>query len=75
MPKKGDVHVVQGEKGWRVQVEGASGARSTHRRQAAAAKAGRQVARNNQSELLVHGRDGKIRERNTYGTDPRRTKG
>ncbi len=34
-------------------------------------RAGRAIARNNKSELLVHGRDGKIRERSTFGHDPR----
>jgi hypothetical protein len=75
MPKKGDVHVVPGQKGWRVEVEGSSGAVSTHSTQAVAAKAGRQVARSNESELLVHGRNGQIRQRNTYGNDPRRSQG
>ena len=75
MPQQGDVHVVPGEKGWRVEVEGASRARSTHGTQAEAARAGRVVARKNESELLVHGRDGKIRQRNTYRRDPRATKG
>ena len=39
MPKKGDVHVVPISKGWRVQIEGTGGARSTHATQAEAAKA------------------------------------
>jgi hypothetical protein len=72
---KQDVHVVQGGKRWRVEVEGSSRPRSTHSTQAEAAKAGRQVAKKNRSELLVHGRDGQIRMRNTYGSDPRRSKG
>lgn len=75
MPKKGDVHVVPSDKGWQVKVEGSSRARSTHSTQANATQAGREVARRNESELLVHGRDGQIRARNTYGKDPRRTKG
>lgn len=75
MPKKGDVHVVPSEKGWKVAVEGAGRARSMHSTQAEAATAGRNVARKNRSELLIHGRDGQIRARNTYGHDPRRTKG
>jgi hypothetical protein len=41
-------------------------------RLAAAAAA---IAINAESELLIHGQNGKIRERNTYGHDPRRTKG
>ena len=31
------------------------------------------IARRNESEALLHGRDGQIRARNTYGHDPRRT--
>jgi len=75
MPKKGDVHVVPGDGNWRVEVEGSNRARSTHDTQQQAFEAARQVARQNKSELLLHGRNGKIRERNTYGHDPRRTKG
>jgi hypothetical protein len=78
MPKQGDVHVVSGDKGWLVEVEGSGAkrrARSTHRTQAAAWKEAKKVARGSKSEALLHGRDGKIRERNTYGQDPRRTKG
>jgi Uncharacterized protein conserved in bacteria (DUF2188) len=76
MPKRGDVHVVRGNSGgWQVRIEGIARARSIHKTQAEAAKAGSAIARKNTSELLIHGRDGKIRERSTYGHDPRRTKG
>lgn len=74
MPE-GDVHVVPSEKGWRVEVEGSGRARSTHATQAEAATAARDVARRNKSELLIHGRDGQIRSRNSYGHDPRASKG
>lgn len=72
---KGDVHVMPGDKGWRVETEGNARARSTHQTQAKAREAARDIARRNKVELLVHGRNGQIRERNTYGKDPRRTKG
>jgi hypothetical protein len=75
VPKQGDVHVVPSESGWRVGVEGTTRARSTHKTQAEAAKAARQIARKNKSELLIHGRNGRVRDRSTYGRDPRRTKG
>jgi hypothetical protein len=76
MPKKGDVHVVHrpDQRKWAVEVEGGR-ARSTHATKAEAERAGREVARKNKSELLIHRRDGKISERNTYGHDPRRSKG
>jgi uncharacterized protein DUF2188 len=35
-----------------------------------AEQAGRRAAITESSELLVHGKDGKIQERNTYKTDP-----
>ncbi len=72
---KGDVHVVPKEGRWRVEVEGSSRARSTHDTQAEARGPAREIAKRNKAELLVHGRDGKIRERSTYGEDPRRSKG
>lgn len=76
MPKKGDVHVIQRDDlRWAVEVEGKGRADSKHGTQGDAIKRGRQVARGNSSELLVHGRDGKIRERNTYGRDPRNIRG
>jgi len=46
-----------------------------HRTQAEAREAAREIARRNKRELFVNGRDGQIRERNTYGQDPRRSKG
>jgi hypothetical protein len=65
-----------GDNGWGVEVEGAARPRSIHGTpQAEAAKAGRDIARKNKSKLLIHGQNVKIRERNTYGHDPRRTKG
>ena len=73
MPKQGDVHVVPGDSGWRVEVEGQSRASGTHPTQDAAWDQARRLAQQNHSEALLHGRDGRIRERNTYGHDPRRT--
>jgi hypothetical protein len=54
---KGDVHVVAGDKGWRVEVEGTARARSTHTTQAEARQAAREIARRSKSKLLVHGRN------------------
>lgn len=76
MPKKGDVDVVPGEKGWRGEIEGTGRARSTNTTQAEAAQAARRVARQSKAEALPHRRNEKIRDRSTYGKDPRRrTKG
>ena len=75
MPKKGDVHVVPSDKGWRVEIEGTGGARATHKTQADAAKSARRIARQNKTELLIHGRNGRVRDRSTYRRDPRQIKG
>jgi Uncharacterized protein conserved in bacteria (DUF2188) len=74
MPHTGDVHVVPKGDRWAVEVEG-NGASSTHDTQEDAISAGRRIAQQNRTELLIHGEDGQIRERSTYGADPRSTKG
>lgn len=63
-------HVVPHGDGWAVRGEGNSRATSVHDTQAQAIEAGRGIAQNQQSELLIHGRNGQIRERDSYGSDP-----
>jgi hypothetical protein len=76
MPKQGDVHVIRGNNGgWQVRVEGKTRAQSIHNTQAEAAAVGKEIARRNKSELLIHGRDRRIRDRSTFGHDPRRIRG
>ena len=76
MPKQGDVHVIRGNNGgWQVRVERKTRAQSIHNTQAEAAAVGKEIARRNKSELLIHGRDRRIRDRSTFGHDPRRTRG
>lgn len=41
----------------------------THRTQDAAARSGRSIARDQKSEHFIHGRNGRIREKNSYGPD------
>lgn len=72
---KGDVHVVRGKTGWRVEIEGRPRAQSTHDTQAAARETALGIARRSGCELLVHGRNGQIRERNSYGKAPATNKG
>jgi endonuclease YncB( thermonuclease family) len=67
---KRNVHVVPNGNGWAVKPEGASKPVSMHRTQRAAAEAGREVARENQSELFIHRPNGQIRDRDSYGNDP-----
>lgn len=64
MSKKNQ-HVVPHPDGWAMKSEGSHRAASVHPPQREAIEAGRQSAINNRSELLIHGRNGQIRERNT----------
>lgn len=64
-----NVHVVPSDGGWDVKVEGGGGARHFPT-QIEAIRAGRELARGNRSENIVHGRDGRIRQRDSYGRDP-----
>jgi hypothetical protein len=68
---KGDVHVTwrEDQAMWAVEKEGASRAGSLHEKKDAAEKAGRQSAIKEHSELLIHGKNGEIQERNTYKRD------
>lgn len=75
MSKGRNQHIVPRNGGWAVQPAGGGRASSLHGTQAAAIARGREAARNQQSELLIHGRDGRIRERDSHGCDPHPPKG
>ncbi len=67
---KRNQHVIPHEDGWAIRAAGSQRATSVHRTQQAAIDAGREIARNQGGELLIHGRDGRIRERDSHGNDP-----
>lgn len=75
MTRKRNQHVVPTEGGWAVKRAGSSKATKVFQTQQEAIERGREIARNQRSELLIHGRDGRIREKNTYGPDPYPPKG
>lgn len=63
-------HIVRHEDGWAVKGAGNEKATAVFRTQAEAVEAGKRIATNQGSELLVHGRDGRIRSKDSYGRDP-----
>lgn len=77
MPKRsGNQHVVPHEGGWAVRGAGNSRATSVHQTQQAAIDAARPIARNQQGETVIHGRNGQIRESDTSGgKDPNPPRG
>jgi pyruvate/2-oxoglutarate dehydrogenase complex dihydrolipoamide acyltransferase (E2) component len=67
MAKRSPVHVEPRREGWAVVREGNERATSVHPTQAEAAKAGRDIARRDETEFFLHAQDGRIREHNSYG--------
>lgn len=63
-------HVVMRDGGWAVRGSGNTRDTGRYPTQAAAIDRATEIARNKRSEVLIHGRDGRIRERNSYGNDP-----
>lgn len=69
MAKGKNVHVVPHAAGWAVRGAGNERATKVASTQQQAINAGKRIAQNQSSELLIHGRNGQIRERNSYGSD------
>ena len=68
-------HVLPRSDGWAVKKAGASKDTRVFDKQSQAINFAKEVAKNNKSELFIHSKDGRIRERNTYGKDPNPPKG
>ncbi|MDX1914842.1 MAG: DUF2188 domain-containing protein [Methylophilus sp.] len=68
---KNTQHVVKGtDGGWAVKKGGSEKASRVFETQKEAIDYGRQVAKNQGAEFYVHGKDGKIRTKDSYGNDP-----
>lgn len=68
-------HVVPHPDGWAVKGEENSKPTKITNTQQEAISYAREIAKNQGSELLIHGKDGKIRDRDSYGNDPYPPKG
>jgi uncharacterized protein YdaT len=68
-------HVVPHAEGWAVRSAGAQRPSGVFETQREAIGRAREISRNRGSELLIHGRDGRIRERASHGHDPSPPKG
>jgi hypothetical protein len=75
MSRSQNKHVVSHPEGWAVRAEGSSRVSRVFETQREAIAYGREVAINQGGELFVHGQNGQIRERNSYGNDPHPPKG
>ena len=63
-----NVHVIPDQGRWALELEGGSPLGVGYRTQEDAVRAGREIARQNHSELLIHGKDGRIRDRDSTVT-------
>jgi hypothetical protein len=62
-------HVVKHPKGWAIKTPHVAKPTKVFRTQLEAFYLAREIARKQRSELFVHGRDGRIRMKNSYGGD------
>jgi len=69
MAKKNQ-HVVPLGNGWAVKGEGSKKFTVITETQKDAITVAKGIAKNNKSELVIHGKDGKIRDKDSYGKDP-----
>ena len=64
-------HVVPAPNGgWNIKKEGADRSSKHCDTQQDAIDKGREISRNQHTELYIHGRDGRIREKDSHGRDP-----
>jgi len=63
-------HVVPVDGLWGVRGEGNSRLTSIHETQAEAIDVARGIAINQKAEVVIHRRDGRIRDKDSYGQDP-----
>jgi len=65
-PSQRHQHVVPHEKGWAVRGEGNSRVTATYDYQDDAIVRARDIAKNYAADVIIHGRDGRIRDRMSY---------
>jgi hypothetical protein len=67
----GDVETFHVDGKWWSRVEGQSDRQGPYEMREEAVSDGRETARNLKVEHIIHGLDGRIHERSSYGKDPR----
>ena len=63
-------HVVPHNGQWAIRGEGNCRVTKVTPTQKGAIEIAKEIAKNNNSELVIHRPDGRIREKNSYGSDP-----
>lgn len=63
-------HVTKHPDGWQVKGAGNEKATKVTETQKQAIDAAKAIAKNQKSEVIIHGTDGRIRDKDSYGNDP-----
>ncbi|MDF2452775.1 MAG: hypothetical protein K0S26_2279 [Bacteroidota bacterium] len=69
MAKGKNQHVTKHEEGWQIKGAGNEKATKVVPTQKEAIEIAREIAKNQGSELIIHGTDGKIRQKDSHGSD------
>lgn len=75
MSSKRNQHVVPHQDKWAVRGAGAGRATEIFDRKSDAVSRAREIAQNQHSELVIHGKDGQIQSKDSHGHDPFPPKG
>jgi hypothetical protein len=67
---KRDIHVVPHEDGWATKKEGAERAGGIFETKADAVEQAREQAKRERLDVIIHGRNGRIQDADSYGPDP-----
>lgn len=70
MSKSKRIHVTPRPEGWAVQREKGDRASALTDTKAEAEKIARDLAKKDEGEVIIHGKDGKIQDSDSYGNDP-----
>lgn len=70
MSKKRDIHVVPHADGWAVKKESGQRASSVHSTKKEALEQAKDQGKRERVEVVIHGRDGRIQDSDSYGHDP-----
>lgn len=71
MEKQGSHHVVPNPKGgWDIKKGGGQKSIKHTETKEAAEKIARGISKNQETELVIHGKDGKIQRKDSHGNDP-----
>lgn len=70
MTKKESIHVTPNQNKWNVQREGTTKPSRVCDTKAEAESVARDQGRNQKTEVVIHNRNGRISQKNSYGNDP-----